>query len=79
MNAYVHEEIDPRFISTNILKICNVIRDKHYKVQPLFKNTGRGGGLSSAGAPGTAHSLHRNIGIKAEGVRNTTQYSSILR
>lgn len=37
------EEQDPKALTTNILKMCNVIRPKHAKVSMVHKQTGRGG------------------------------------
>ncbi len=37
------DEPDPTALTSNVLKLCNVIRAKHAKVSTLHRNSGRGG------------------------------------
>ena len=41
---FYKEDIDSKEVSGNVLKMCNVIRAKHFKANTLFKKTGKGGG-----------------------------------
>ena len=45
--TFVIEDVDPKQINSDILKICNITREKHFKVPVLRKKTGRGGGNSN--------------------------------
>ena len=40
------EDVDHREVSTDILKLCNIIRKKHFKTSQLLKNSGLGGGAN---------------------------------
>jgi hypothetical protein len=44
MLKFHHEVIDPKEITKNTLQMCRVIREKHYAVTSLKKNSGTGGG-----------------------------------
>jgi hypothetical protein len=41
---FYNEDVDPKAVSNDILKMCNVIRERHFKVPILKKKTGKGGG-----------------------------------